>query len=375
MAVTSGMEILPPDPPLQRISCRRCGFLTSRSSPLDRREGEYYRFQYSAKLQDMETDFFSYQSGLFFHQALNRFVLGHEFPPRGRLLDIGCGKGFFLEGFAKLHPLWRLEGVDPSPVSLRYAREKAPGARLHERFFSGEDYPRNAYNLICMHTVLNRVHPGRTLQEAVELLAPGGVLSIEVVLLPQAPYQLYFADHPFLFFREQLLALTESLGLDLLRWEQVGQLARFLFEKNALSGRGHRRALLERAPAIRRFTQELLVAWQNLITQVGRLRDMGGRLAFYGAGTTAAILLSATNLPEFQLRAVADDNPHKIGNTLWGRTVRPGPPATEGVDAVVLCSGPEGLQSMRNKLAGQTKVLALEVPADPSRTGPVLCGE
>jgi SAM-dependent methyltransferase len=46
-------------------------------------------------------------------------------PDPGRVLDLGCGPGLYLEGLAAAG--WECVGVDVSPAAIEYARQHAPG--------------------------------------------------------------------------------------------------------------------------------------------------------------------------------------------------------------------------------------------------------
>lgn len=67
--------------------------------------------------------------------ALERWGRGSRIGPRAgapgvsSFLDLGCGTGELLLGLRRLHPNWRLAGVDASPQMLAVASRKQPPAR------------------------------------------------------------------------------------------------------------------------------------------------------------------------------------------------------------------------------------------------------
>jgi SAM-dependent methyltransferase len=100
----------------------------------------------------------------------------------GRLLEIGCANGLFLDAMRRMGS-WQLQGVDTSESAVRYARE-----RLSLEVFHGplEDagFPNRHFDAVVMWDVLEHVHqPRETLIEIRRILKPDGVLVFRVPLL------------------------------------------------------------------------------------------------------------------------------------------------------------------------------------------------
>jgi SAM-dependent methyltransferase len=70
-----------------------------------------------------------------FSTLLDREEAGRE-PPYDRVLDLGCGSGFWGVELAKRG--WQVTGVDIVPKALRRARERARDARVHMRLVEGD---------------------------------------------------------------------------------------------------------------------------------------------------------------------------------------------------------------------------------------------
>ena len=102
-----------------------------------------------------------------------RFLDAWTGPP-GRLLDVGCGYGWFLEMAAKRG--WEGVGVDRSPRAVRHARD-----RLHLDARCGDTqtigFPDGAFSLVTLWNVLEFVpDPVGLLREVHRVLEPGGTL-------------------------------------------------------------------------------------------------------------------------------------------------------------------------------------------------------
>lgn len=355
-SVCSGREVMY-EGTLTKSMCSSCGFVYTMNSPLDAEIGDYYKEVYSSKLKSDEYDYMNYSAGKYFSEAINDFVLSYEFPEAGKLLDIGCGKGFFEEAFAAKYSDWKLEGVDPSDLSVEMAREKTPAATFHHRNFEGADYESDSYDLVAMHTVLNRVSPRKFICESANLLKTEGIMSISIAVFPEAPFELYFADHTCMYFKEHLLSIAEEFGLDLIKMDSKGSIWRFLFVKSSAVSLEKRNNLKASTESIKRKVRNIVSSWKDLLNKLALEKNKGGKVAFYGAGTTLMILLSQTQFPKEQIAGICDDNPHKVGEEIWGVEVKKTEEAELAADCGVLCAGPEGIESIKEKLNGYENLL------------------
>lgn len=140
------------------------------------------------------------------------------FPFEGKLLDVGCAAGFFLEASKKYYDVY---GVEFSEYSSSYARD-----RFELNVFTGSleeaTFPANEFDIITMWDVIEHViDPKLLLTEAARILKPGGMIliatgdvdSIHARLskrgwgLFSPPWHLYF------FSRKSLSSLAEQSGL------------------------------------------------------------------------------------------------------------------------------------------------------------------
>jgi SAM-dependent methyltransferase len=349
ISVCSGREILR-DTPLAKAMCTNCGFVYTLRSPLDEEIDHYYKEVYSSKLRSDAYDYRNYTHGLTFSEVQHKFVFSYDFPRVGRMIDIGCGKGFFEKAFAERYPEWEIEGVDPSVVSIQMARKKTPKAKFYNKKFEGKDYEKDAYDLVCMHAVLNRMSPRIFAQEVAVMLKTGGVFSVEIAIFPQAPFELYFADHKYMYFREHLLAIAEEFNLDFLSEDAKGSKWRFLFKKVPDAGSDRKEQLSAAAPRIKNEVKGIVASWHRVFEEVTKCKLEGKKVAFYGQGTTLMLVLAIVEFPVEQIAGIYDDNPHKVGEVVCGVEVRQPNEEFKRAEAVVLCAGPEGIPFMKRTL-------------------------
>lgn len=98
--------------------------------------------------------------------------------PKSRLLDVGCGTGFFLEG---LRTLYITAGVDPSPIALsicanRNLGEVKSGSATDLSAFDGQ-----RFDLVTLLDVIEHVDDDVAALEAARgVLKPGGHVVVTV---------------------------------------------------------------------------------------------------------------------------------------------------------------------------------------------------
>jgi SAM-dependent methyltransferase len=96
----------------------------------------------------------------------------------GRVLDVGCGRGFLLDAFRRRG--WTVEGTELSESSSGHAREVL-GIPVHLGMLPDLGLPAGSFDAITMWHVLEHVTDhGAMLAEIRRLLRPGGVFLVAV---------------------------------------------------------------------------------------------------------------------------------------------------------------------------------------------------
>jgi len=97
---------------------------------------------------------------------------------KGRLLEIGCSHGLYLERVRMLG--WRVQGVELSRSASEFARGER-GLDVHTGPFQADLFPEASFECVVMWQVLEHVaEPLEVLGEVFRLTRPGGVLMIGV---------------------------------------------------------------------------------------------------------------------------------------------------------------------------------------------------
>jgi len=95
-----------------------------------------------------------------------------------RLLDIGCGPGFFLKTAKERG--WRVLGIEPSRQAAAHARSL--GVNVVEGFFNAESAPNlGAFDVVHLNNVLEHVpNPQEVVRLARDLVPQGGLICLNV---------------------------------------------------------------------------------------------------------------------------------------------------------------------------------------------------
>lgn len=100
-------------------------------------------------------------------------------PPRGRLLDVGCGFGLWLNYLALLYPDLELNGIDIDPRKIQGAR-LSNNPRLTFELLDLQEIAPQSYDCVTIVDVLYLLENKRQqVQHAARALTPGGVLLLK----------------------------------------------------------------------------------------------------------------------------------------------------------------------------------------------------
>ena len=97
-------------------------------------------------------------------------------PQPAALLDIGCGRGAFLERAALRHPEWALNGTDVSHEGIDATQARVPHARLALASAEAKPHAEGSFDVITAWDVVEHVESLDDVASAVDsMLRPGGV--------------------------------------------------------------------------------------------------------------------------------------------------------------------------------------------------------
>ncbi len=112
------------------------------------------------------------------------------YPKQGKLLDIGCAAGFFLEA-AKSRG-WETHGLDVMPDYIQFAREELHQENVHCNTLEKMEYSKGSFDVVTLWDLIEHVKvPLATLKEINRVLRPGGLV---VIWTPNARNAAYLKE-------------------------------------------------------------------------------------------------------------------------------------------------------------------------------------
>jgi SAM-dependent methyltransferase len=154
----------------QYYRCRRCGLVFLHPQP-----SELFLTQHYQDYLPTEAPAVASWRRLMWPVMMRSAALIEErFSLPGRLLDVGCGYGFFLELMARRG--WRVEGIEIASTGRNYARDTL-GLEVSAQPLPRTDWPAARFDVITLFYVIEHLaDPWAVLSEVRRLLRPGGLL-------------------------------------------------------------------------------------------------------------------------------------------------------------------------------------------------------
>ena len=197
------------------VECRDCGLRALSPMPtladLVAVNAETVHPFFAACLEDEE----SYR-----HYFVNKLDDLARVAPSGRLLDVGCGAGFFLD--AARARGYEVAGLDLSPVPAAYARDTL-GLDVTEGSLHDLDTPDGSFAAITIfQTIEHEPDPAALCDRLYRLLAPGGALMVTTPaadgFVARAMRRSWFGyrnvEHVSFFSRRSLRFALEQAGFE-----------------------------------------------------------------------------------------------------------------------------------------------------------------
>jgi SAM-dependent methyltransferase len=200
--------------------------------------------------------------------------LARDGPPGGRLLDVGCATGTFLQ---VAEGVFDAEGVEPDPGTSEQAR--AAGRRVTTGTLA-ELAAAAGFDVITMFHVIEHLDSPRAALERVRaLLRPGGIVVIETPTVDCAWFRLapghwrqLIPDHYFFFSRPTLERLLRETGFEPLHHRTVGRRVSLRFAADRL-----RRAGVPGAAALARAATAAGIADRTVYLNPGDIMEVVAR--------------------------------------------------------------------------------------------------
>lgn len=134
-----------------------------------------------------------------------------DFPKNPKVLEVGCGNGFFLKALVDLGFTKSVFGIEPSSKMILEANPSLK-ARIKVNIFKSTLFPKNSFDLICcFHTLDHMVDPNGFIKGANSMLKKNGHVIVVVhdteglsVKLFGEKSAIFDIEHVYLFNKKTL---------------------------------------------------------------------------------------------------------------------------------------------------------------------------
>jgi len=138
-------------------------------------------------------------------------------PSFGKILDIGCGKGNFLQEFYSVFSNWELYGIESSKLSLNIAKQNLPNFNFYEGIYDNEIF-NEKFNFIVAFNVLEHIENPKEFLENIYLdLDIDGYACFDVPNFKINPADLFVYDHLSHFTSDTLQNLLQNVGFKIIK--------------------------------------------------------------------------------------------------------------------------------------------------------------
>jgi len=170
------------------VKCSQCGMIYNNPQPSSQELVDIYKeVEDPLYLEESEARVRTFKHSL---EQIHRIV-----SPPGRLLDIGCYTGVFIETAATAG--WNVEGVELSAWAAKIAKEKNIGP-IHNMSMDRLDIPPESFQVITLWDVIEHLaQPSEMLTSIHRLLKPGGILAISTHMVDSLAVRILGKRYPF----------------------------------------------------------------------------------------------------------------------------------------------------------------------------------
>lgn len=249
-------------------------------------------------------------------------------PGHGELLDVGCGRGSYLEAFGASYPSWRLNGTEFDDKNAAVLAA-IPGFRgLQSGRF---DEIEGKYDLISMLHVLEHIeNPVQCLAVLRERAGDNALLLVQVPDWSSNPFALAIADHATHFTPETLSNAARGAG-----WDPVAPVTRVVPKELTLLARASA-PVAQGVPADPQASASLLtsrLAWlEDVRNQAVATARQSKTFGIFGTAVAGTWLAGACNgRTEF----FVDEDTNRIGSTHLGLPIVSPADVPRGADVFV----------------------------------------
>ncbi|BDA80041.1 SAM-dependent methyltransferase [Leptospira kobayashii] len=160
------------------VECKSCGHVYSSFE-----QAEHYEGYWDGEDESYDLEWWDKA-----HRGIYKdFIRTYLKAPKGKLLDVGCGLGFFVKAVQE-STSWEAHGYEISTRAVDFAKKENKLTTVHAGLVQDSGLQANSFDVITLWDVIEHIpKPHFLLTYLFTLLKPGGVLFLQT---PNFPIQL-----------------------------------------------------------------------------------------------------------------------------------------------------------------------------------------
>lgn len=161
------------------LECKNCNHVYSSFE-----QAEHYDGYWEGENQTYDLDWWDTA-----HRSVYKdFIASYLKTESGKLLDVGCGLGFFVKAVLTSKPKWDAIGYEISTQAVAFANKENGLPNIFAGLVQNSKLPENTFDIITLWDVIEHIpKPHSLLTYLFSLLKPGGILFLQT---PNFPIQL-----------------------------------------------------------------------------------------------------------------------------------------------------------------------------------------
>jgi len=164
------------------VKCKSCGHVFSTFE-----QEEHYEGYWGEEDVAFDLDWWD----IAHREVYLEFIQSFLKKEKGKILDVGCGLGFFVKTVPEKKPGWEATGYEMSSSAVKYAKKKNGLKNVFAGQVEKSNLPKNTFDVITLWDVIEHIpKPHPLLKYLYSILKPGGILFVQT---PNFPIQLFKA--------------------------------------------------------------------------------------------------------------------------------------------------------------------------------------
>lgn len=287
------------------------------------REGEFYSSDYNLLADNADAEFvYQTDSGPtgINDEYCKALLTSVNLPANGRILEVGCGKGLFLNRFQARRPSWSLTAVEPSKNAQSFISKRLPNVRIFEGILSSSPFADEKFDVVVSIGVLEHVaQPLEFLKEVRRCVAEGGVVMIAVPDFALNPTDVLVFDHLTRFTSYSLQSAMQRAGFEVVAMDHGSRVPMWVVARKAEPVSPARDVT-----AVGKSNTQIKVAaeWvEKSFLVYDALANGPDEIGIFGTGVLVMAATRYTALRADRISCFFDDNKLIQGSTRLGRPV------------------------------------------------------